>query len=122
MAENFGAWLREQRKLARMTLGQLGQACGISEGYVSKIESGARRPSAEVVVRIAQALGMSAPAVLRRAGYLSDDAVPEVARRLPFEEYLRGDVRLTQGQRRQLLSLYLLFTRGESSGKTSDPR
>ena len=69
----IGAYIREQREQAKISLRQLAQAAGVSNPYLSQIERGLRRPSAEVLAQIAGALKVSTP-VIRcrlRSGRLS---------------------------------------------------
>src|SRR6476469_7764850 len=64
MAEAFGAFVKAQRQLANISQRQLAKASGMSDSYLSQIERGQYRPSAEVLRGIAQALGMAPSALL----------------------------------------------------------
>src|SRR3982750_1395247 len=66
--ESLGDYLREQRVAAHLTLRQLAEQAGVSNPYLSQIEGGLRRPSAEVLQQIAKALRISADQLYQRAG------------------------------------------------------
>ena len=66
----LGAYIREQRALARMSLRKLSELAGISNPYLSQIERGLRRPSAEILSQIARGLRISAATLYVRAGFL----------------------------------------------------
>jgi transcriptional regulator with XRE-family HTH domain len=66
----LGAFIREQRALARMSLRRLSELAGISNPYLSQIERGLRRPSAEILSQIARGLRISAETLYVRAGFL----------------------------------------------------
>src|SRR5271169_4681374 len=68
----IGAYIREQREQARISLRQLALAAGISNPYLSQIERGLRRPSAEILQQIAKGLRISAEALYVQAGILED--------------------------------------------------
>ena len=69
--ETLGDYLREQRVPARLSLRQLAEQAGVSNPYLSQIERGLRRPSAEVLQQIAKALRISAEQLYIRAGIVS---------------------------------------------------
>ncbi len=71
----LGAYIREQRESAQYSLRQLAQAAGVSNPYLSQIERGLRKPSAEILQQLAKALEISAETLYVRAGLL--DGVPE---------------------------------------------
>ena len=71
----LGAYIREQRESAQYSLRQLAQAAGMSNPYLSQIERGLRKPSAEILQQLAKALEISAETLYVRAGLL--DAEPE---------------------------------------------
>jgi len=74
----LGAYIREQRENAQYSLRQLAQAAGVSNPYLSQIERGLRKPSAEILQQLAKALEISAETLYVRAGLL--DGAPESAR------------------------------------------
>ena len=103
LAGDLGAYLKEQREGARLSLRQLASAAGVSNPYLSQIERGLRRPSAEVLQQIAKGLQISAEALFLRAGLL------EESEGLHVEVAIQGDVHLTARQKRVLLDIYQTF-------------
>ena len=73
MAEAFGAFVKAQRQLANISQRQLAKASGMSDSYLSQIERGQYRPSAEVLRGIAQALGMAPAALFTQFGLLDTE-------------------------------------------------
>jgi transcriptional regulator with XRE-family HTH domain len=73
----LGAYIREQRENAQDSLRQLAQAAGVSNPYLSQIERGLRKPSAEILQQLAKALEISAETLYVRAGLL--DGTPDAA-------------------------------------------
>ena len=71
--ESLGDYLREQRVQARLSLRQLAEQAGVSNPYLSQIERGLRKPSAEVLQQIAKALRISAEQLYIRAGIVSPE-------------------------------------------------
>jgi len=103
--ESLGSYLREQRVGAQLSLRQLAEQAGVSNPYLSQIERGLRRPSAEVLQQLAKALRISAEQVYVQAGILSpdDDQVRSV------ELAILGDPLLTERQKQALLEVYQSF-------------
>jgi transcriptional regulator with XRE-family HTH domain len=103
--ESLGAYLREQRVGAELSLRQLAEQAGVSNPYLSQIERGLRRPSAEVLQALAKALRISAEQVYVQAGILNpdDDQVRSV------ELAILGDPGLTERQKQALLEVYESF-------------
>src|SRR4051812_11570892 len=103
--ESLGDYLRVQRVSARLTLRQLAEQAGVSNPYLSQIERGLRRPSAEVLQQLAKALRISAEQLYLRAGIVSpDDGVGG-----SVELAVLGDPSLTERQRQTLLDVYASF-------------
>ena len=69
---SIGDYIREQREQAKISLRQLSQAAGVSNPYLSQIERGLRKPSAEILQQIAKGLRISAEALYVQAGILED--------------------------------------------------
>src|ERR1700740_3195340 len=69
---SIGEYIREQREQARISMRQLAQPAGVSNPYLSQIERGLRRPSAEILQQIAKGLRISAEALYVQAGILED--------------------------------------------------
>ena len=103
--ETLGSYLREQRVAAELSLRQLAEQAGVSNPYLSQIERGLRRPSAEVLQALAKALRISAEQVYVQAGILSpdDDQVRSV------ELAILGDPNLSERQKQALLEVYEAF-------------
>jgi len=103
--ESLGSYLREQRVAAELSLRQLAEQAGVSNPYLSQIERGLRRPSAEVLQALAKALRISAEQVYVQAGILNpdDDDVRSV------ELAILGDPVLTERQKQALLEVYEAF-------------
>jgi len=102
---SLGEYLKEQRISAKMSLRQLADQAGVSNPYLSQIERGLRKPSAEVLQQIAKALRISAEQVYVRAGILSpDDNIGG-----SVELAVLNDTRLTERQKRSLLDVYQSF-------------
>ncbi len=105
MAGSLGEFLQEQRRSAQLSLRQLAERTGVSNPYLSQIERGLRKPSAEVLQQIAKALRISAEALYVRAGLL--DHPQENGRTV--EDAVLADPVLTDQQKRLLLDLYRTF-------------
>ena len=110
---DLGEYLREQRKQARMSLRQLADVAGVSNPYLSQVERGLRRPSAEVLQQIAHGLRISAEALYVRAGLLDrpdgDGDAARAGESVAVREAIAADPRLTERQRQALLDIYDSF-------------
>ena len=103
--ESLGDYLREQRVIARLSLRQLAEQAGVSNPYLSQIERGLRRPSAEVLQQLAKALRISAEQLYLRAGIVSlDEGIGG-----SVELAVLGDPQLTERQKQTLLDVYASF-------------
>ena len=101
---DLGQFIREQRQLGRMSLRKLSEVAGISNPYLSQIERGLRKPSAEILQQIAKALRISAETLYVRAGILEErDGEEDVIRAV------LADPRLTHDQKQTLLTVYRSF-------------
>ena len=103
--ETLGDYLREQRVSARLSLRQLAEQAGVSNPYLSQIERGLRRPSAEVLQQLAKALRISAEQRYIRAGIVSPDGGVGGS----VELAVLGDPTLTERQKQTLLDVYASF-------------
>jgi transcriptional regulator with XRE-family HTH domain len=101
----LGAFIREQRAIGQLSLRKLSEMAGVSNPYLSQIERGLRRPSAEILQQIARALRISAEQLYVRAGILDADEVQELTAR----DAIQRDGRLTAEQKRTLLTIYESF-------------
>lgn len=100
----LGEYLRDQRHQAKLSLRQLAEVAGVSNPYLSQVERGLRRPSAEVLNQIAKALRISSGVLYERAGLLEPD--PD---RPTVREAIVADAHLSERQRRALLEVYEAF-------------
>ena len=106
----LGGFIRDQRDQAQMSLRQLAKAAEVSNPYLSQVERGLRKPSAEILGRIAQGLRISAESLYVQAGILDeregDEAVTTAIAAAPT---------LTERQRTTLLQIYAAFQAENSS-------
>lgn len=123
---DLGGYLREQREAAQLSLRQLAELAGVSNPYLSQIERGLRRPSAEILNALAKGLQVSAESLYVRAGLLEEPAAdhphphPDRETRVPgVVEAIEADPALGPPQRRTLVELYLRLARPTL---TTDPR
>jgi transcriptional regulator with XRE-family HTH domain len=102
---SLGEYLKEQRLGSHLSLRQLADQAGVSNPYLSQIERGLRKPSAEVLQQIAKALRISAEQLYIRAGILNpDDGVGG-----SVELAVLADIGLTERQKKALLDVYSSF-------------
>jgi transcriptional regulator with XRE-family HTH domain len=112
---DLGAFIREQRNTARLSLRRLSELAGISNPYLSQIERGLRRPSAEILQQIARALRISAETLYVQAGILDPPSeVPDLARQI------LADAHLSEEQKQALVRIYLSFRREHDHGDADD--
>lgn len=102
---DVGEFIRQQRENAQKSIRDLARSAGVSNPYLSQIERGIRRPSADILQQIARALEISAETLYVRAGIL--DGVAPVASSVP--EAINNDERLSREQKQSLLSVYRSF-------------
>ena len=102
---DVGELIKSQREVARMSVRRLAELAGVSNPYLSQIERGLRKPSAEILQQIAKALQISAESLYERAGFLSPTDRPRVGVR----EAIAADQHLSAEQRRALLNVYNSF-------------
>jgi transcriptional regulator with XRE-family HTH domain len=112
---DLGAYLREQRQSAQLSLRQLADLAGVSNPYLSQIERGLKKPSAEILQQIARALQVSAESLYVRAGIL-DERVPDPVAAADVLSAIAADPVLTDRQRGVLVEIYLSFV-GDAAGK-----
>ncbi|MFC9704242.1 helix-turn-helix domain-containing protein [Streptomyces sp. NPDC056943] len=102
---NLGEYLREQRRTAQLSLRQLAEAAGVSNPYLSQIERGLRKPSAEVLQQVAKALRISAETLYVRAGILDEKEREELETRA----VVLADPSINERQKQVLLQIYDSF-------------
>lgn len=105
--ETLGEFLKDQRRGAQLTLRQLADQAGVSNPYLSQIERGLRKPSAEVLQQLAKALRISAETLYIRAGILD----PEEHSARSVELAVLADLDLTERQKQVLLDIHESFRR-----------
>ena len=106
---DLGSFIRDQRRNARLSLRKLSELAGISNPYLSQIERGLRKPSADILQAIARALQISSETLYVRAGILEpSDGVHDLS------DAIRRDPTLTERQKQVLLDVYTSF-RGDEA-------
>jgi transcriptional regulator with XRE-family HTH domain len=111
---DLGSFIRDQRRTARLSLRKLSELAGISNPYLSQIERGLRKPSAEILQAIARALRISPETLYVRAGILE---APEGGSDVVAE--ILGDTTITERQKQVLIETYRSFQR--SADAPGDP-
>lgn len=111
--ESLGEYLKEQRESAQLSLRQLAEQTGVSNPYLSQIERGLRRPSAEVLQQLAMALRVSAEQLYSRAGISQDDGQVR-----SVELAVLADAGLTVRQKNALLDIYQSFKTSNAATAT----
>jgi transcriptional regulator with XRE-family HTH domain len=101
----LGDFIREQRQTAKISLRELAKSAGVSNPYLSQIERGLRKPSAEILQQIAKGLRISAEALYIQAGFLDHREAS------PVVDGILADETLTERQRQVLLEIYDSFRR-----------
>ena len=114
--ESLGDYLKEQRLTSRLSLRQLAAQAGVSNPYLSQIERGLRKPSADVLQQIAKALRISAEQLYIRAGIVS----PEAGVGGSVEIAVLGDPGLTERQKQSLLDVYSSFIASNAPERSED--
>src|SRR3954451_6058798 len=117
--ETLGDYLRQQRVAAHLSLRQLADLGGVSNPYLSQIERGLRRPSAQVLQQLAKALRISAEQLYVQAGIVApgDGVAGSV------ELAILGDPALNERQKQSLLDVYMSFLAlNESATGTTKPK
>lgn len=118
----LGSFIRDQRRLARLSLRQLSALSHISNPYLSQVERGLHVPSVRVLQAIADALDLSAETLLEQAGIVREQAAPGTDadpddRRSGqgVERAVRADRRLSQAQKEALIAVYRSYTEDRSA-------
>jgi transcriptional regulator with XRE-family HTH domain len=112
---DLGEFIREQRSNNRLSLRSLSQLAGISNPYLSQIERGLRKPSAEILQQIAKALRIQAETLYVRAGILEERSTEH-----DLEGEILRDPFLTEDQKQTLIKVYLSL-RHENEDKMVSP-
>jgi transcriptional regulator with XRE-family HTH domain len=116
-ASQVGEYIREQRSAARVSLRELARAAGVSNPYLSQVERGLRKPSAEILAAIARGLSISAESLYEQAGFLDrrSGTADTVAA-------IRADTALSERHKAVLLELYETYVREHAATAPDSPR
>ncbi len=110
---DLGSFIREQRTAAQLSLRNLAKLAGVSNPYLSQIERGLRKPSADILQAIASALRISAETLYVQAGILEERDEDDLAARI------LADRHITERQRRALLDVYRAFRQETSEQRAA---
>jgi transcriptional regulator with XRE-family HTH domain len=114
LGRDIGEYIKQQRSNAKISLRQLSRLAGVSNPYLSQIERGLRKPSAEILQQIAKALRISAEALYVQAGILEQRAGAG-----PVVDAVLADDGLTERQKQALLEVYDSFRRENATTTTT---
>jgi transcriptional regulator with XRE-family HTH domain len=106
---DLGEFIRQQRERANLSLRRLAEKAGISNPYLSQIERGVRRPSAEILKSLSRALEISANSLYSKAGLMDEDLPPA-----SVFEAIEADERLAGDQKKVLLDMYRALVRANA--------
>ncbi len=124
-AHDLGGFIREQRNVARLSLRRLSELSGISNPYLSQIERGLRKPSAQILQQIARALHISAETLYVQAGILDRaSSGGDLVRHIEADPYLSAE------HKQALIRIYDSFRQegdrppqaGKPEGPSEHPR
>jgi transcriptional regulator with XRE-family HTH domain len=114
---SIGEYIREQREQAKISMRQLAQSAGVSNPYLSQIERGLRKPSADILQQLAKGLRISAEALYVQAGILEDRPADSGVR-----SALLADPELSERQKQVLLEIYESFRKENvTTGAEAEP-
>jgi transcriptional regulator with XRE-family HTH domain len=114
-AQDIGSFIRTQREAAQVSVRQLAEKAGVSNPYLSQIERGLRKPSADVLQQIAKALRVSAEVLYVRAGMLEPSEASEV------RDAIVTDTAITERQKQVLLEIYTSFCQQNEAAAGEEP-
>ena len=118
---HLGHYLREQRHSAQLSLRQLSAVAGISNPYLSQIERGLKKPSAEILQALAKALRISAESLYIRAGFLEERTDPGEDPSVDVTAAILAEPKLNDRQRAVLLDVYESFVGAPAHRKAPRP-
>jgi len=113
--DTIGEYIKQQREQAKISLRQLAEQAGVSNPYLSQIERGLRKPSAEILQQIAKGLRISAEALYVQAGILEDRPGDSGVR-----SALLTDPQLTERQKQVLIEIYESFRKESQKPPTAE--
>jgi transcriptional regulator with XRE-family HTH domain len=114
---SLGEFIAAQRRTAQLSLRQLADQTGISNPYLSQIERGLRKPSAEVLLQLSKALRVSAETLYVRAGILDPEDHPATS----VEMAVLADMVITERQKRVLIDVYTSFVKENERAAAKPP-
>jgi transcriptional regulator with XRE-family HTH domain len=114
---DLGQFIREQRHIGHLSLRKLSELAGVSNPYLSQIERGLRKPSAEILQQIARALEISSETLYVRAGILE-----ERAQDADLVSDIRRDPWIDEEQKRTLIQIYESFRAASPAGPEDGSR
>jgi transcriptional regulator with XRE-family HTH domain len=127
--EALGAFIRDQRKRANLSLRQLAELTNLSNPYLSQVERGLHQPSVRVLKAISDALNLSAETLLAQAGLVdamassvADGNAEDRPKPPPTEEAIRADERLNEEQKAALIAVYRSMLAQTPAGPGAGPR
>jgi transcriptional regulator with XRE-family HTH domain len=109
VASDIGSFIRTQRENAQVSVRQLAERAGVSNPYLSQVERGLRKPSAEVLNQLAKALRVSAEVLYVQAGMLEPSDKSQV------RDAIVTDTAITERQKQILLDIYASFAQQNES-------
>lgn len=115
VASDIGSFIRSQRETAHVSMRQLAERSGVSNPYLSQVERGLRKPSADVLSQIAKALRVSAEVLYVRAGILEPSETSQV------RDAIITDTAITERQKQILLDIYASFTHQNEATREEGP-
>jgi transcriptional regulator with XRE-family HTH domain len=115
MASDIGSFIRDLRQNAQVSVRQLAERSGVSNPYLSQVERGLRKPSADVLSQIAKALRVSAEVLYVRAGILEPSDKSQV------RDAIITDTAISERQKQVLLDIYASFTQQNESTQEECP-
>jgi len=115
VASDIGSFIRSQRETAQVSMRQLAERSGVSNPYLSQVERGLRKPSADVLRQIAKALRVSAEVLYVQAGILEPRDASQV------RDAIVTDTEITEPQKQVLLDIYASFTQQNEASREECP-
>ena len=107
---DLGSFIRQQREIAQQSIRDLAKRAGVSNPYLSQIERGLRKPSADILQQIARALEISAETLYERSGMMDTKEAQGNA----VVDAVANDTRLNDEQKQAMLAIYRSFVVGET--------
>jgi transcriptional regulator with XRE-family HTH domain len=113
---SIGAYIKEQREQAKVSLRQLARATGVSNPYLSQVERGLRKPSADLLQQIAKGLRISAEALYEQAGIEDEKEGAPTS----VTDAIMADTQITQRQKQMLIDIYESFRKERGAADEDD--